>query len=99
MCRILVWGVVLLVPLPAGWSQENKKGDDNGMTVEGKLSPDDARDKVMTKSPHRAHTVKLKGGKTYQIDLISQAFDAFLRVEDESGKELASDDDSGGDLN
>jgi hypothetical protein len=99
MCRILVWGVVLLVPLPAVWSQETKKDNDNGMTFEGKLSPDDARDRVLTKSPHRVHSVKLLGGKTYQIDLMSEAFDAFLRVEDASGKELASDDDSGGNLN
>ncbi len=99
MCRILLWGLVLLVPLPVARSQESKKDDDGGTKVEGKLSPDDAKDKVMTKSPHRAHTVKLIGGKTYQIDLVSQAFDAFLRVEDESGKQLASDDDSGGGLN
>jgi hypothetical protein len=89
---------VLLVPLPA-WSQEGKKDDDNGLKVEGKLSPDDAKDKVQTKSPHQVHPMKMKGGQTYQIDLVSQAFDAFLRVEDESGKQLAFDDDSGGGLN
>jgi hypothetical protein len=99
MCRILVWGLVLLVPLPAAWPQEGQKGDDNGMKIEGKLSPDDPKDKVMTKSPHRVHTMKMKGDQTYQIDLVSQAFDAFLRVEDESGKQLAFDDDSGGNLN
>jgi hypothetical protein len=98
MSRILAWGLVLLVPLPA-WSQEGKKDDDTGIKVEGKLSPDDAKDKVMTKSPHQVHPMKMKGDQTYQIDLVSQAFDAFLRVEDESGKELASDDDSGGNLN
>jgi hypothetical protein len=98
MCRILAWGLVLLVPLPA-WSQEGKKDDDTGIRVEGKLSPDDAKDKVMTKSPHQVHPMKMKGDQTYQIDLVSQAFDAFLRVEDGSGKELASDDDSGGNLN
>jgi len=99
MCRILVWGLVLLVPLPAAWSQESKKDDDQGTKVEGKLSPDDPKDKVMTKSPHQVHLVKMKAGETYQIDLTSQAFDAYLRVEDESGKQLASDDDGGGGLN
>lgn len=99
MCRILVWGLVLLVPLPTAWSQDSKKDDDKGIKVEGKLSPDDPRDKVQTTSPHRVHTVKMKKGETYQIDLVSRAFDAYLRVEDESGKELASDDDGGGNLN
>ena len=99
MCRILVWGLVLLVPLPAAWSRESQKDDDKGLKVEGKLSPDDPKDKVMTKSPHQVHTMKMKQGQTYQIDLMSRAFDAFLRVEDESGKQLAADDDSGGNLN
>jgi hypothetical protein len=95
MYRILVWELVLLVPLPAVWCQESKN-DDKGLRVEGKLSPDDAKDKVVTKSPHQVHVMKMKAGQTYQIDLVSKAFDAFLRVEDESGKELASDDDGGG---
>ncbi len=99
MGRILIWGLVLLVPLPAAWSDESKKDDDKGLKVEGKLSPDDSKDKVMTKSPHQVHTMKMKKGQTYQIDLMSRAFDAFLRVEDESGKQLAVDDDSGGGLN
>jgi hypothetical protein len=99
MSRILVWGVVLLVPLPTAWSQENKKDEDKGLKVEGKLNPDDAKDKVQTKSPHQVHTMKMKQGQTYQIDLVSRAFDAFLRLEDESGKQLAMDDDSGGGLN
>jgi hypothetical protein len=40
MCRILVWGLVILVPLPAAWPQEGQKGDDNGMKVEGMLAED-----------------------------------------------------------
>jgi hypothetical protein len=89
---------MLLVPLPAVWSQETSK-DDQSLKVDGKVSPADAKDKVMTKSPHQVHKMNMKAGQTYQIDLMSQAFDAFLRVEDASGKQLASDDDSGGGLN
>jgi hypothetical protein len=98
MSRILIWGLVLLVPVPLAWSQESKK-EEPGLKVEGKLRPDDAKDKVMAKSPHQVHTLKMKVGQTYQIDLVSTAFDAYLRLEDESGKQLASDDDSGGGLN
>ncbi len=99
MCRILAWGLVLLMPLPAAWSGVGNKDDDQGLKVEGKLSPDDAKDKVLTKSPHRVHTLKMRAAETYQIDLVSRAFDALLRVEDESGHELAADDDSGGGRN
>jgi hypothetical protein len=99
MYRTLVWGLVLLVPLPAAWAQEEKKADDKGMEIKGKLSPDDPKDKVQAKSPHKVHTMKWKAGETYQIDLVSRAFDAFLRLEDSAEKELAQDDDSGGMLN
>jgi hypothetical protein len=99
MYRILVGGLVLLVPLPAAWSQESKKDSDEGINVTGKLSPDDPKDKVQKNSPHHVHTLKMEKDRTYQIDLASRNFDAFLRLEDEAGKELASDDDGGGNLN
>ena len=44
------------------------------------------------------HTVKLEPGG-YTIDLVSNDFDAYLRVEDAKGKEVAKDDDKGGDFN
>jgi hypothetical protein len=49
--------------------------------------------------PHKVHAVKLEAGKSYQIDLVSRAFDAYLFLEDATGKVLAVDDDSGGQLN
>jgi len=99
MYRSVIWGLVLLVPLPAAWAREEKKADDNGTEIKGKLSPDDPRDKVQAKSPHKVHTMKWKIGESYQIDLVSRDFDAFLRLEDSAGKQLALDDDSGGMLN
>jgi Ca2+-binding EF-hand superfamily protein len=44
-------------------------------------------------------TVKLEAGKTYQIDHMSKAFDAYLYLEGPGGGLLAKDDDSGGNLN
>jgi hypothetical protein len=38
----------------------------------------------------------MTAGETYTLDLISQDFDAYLRLEDPSGKQVAEDDDSGG---
>ncbi|MBX9679399.1 MAG: hypothetical protein K2X38_11605 [Gemmataceae bacterium] len=47
----------------------------------------------------RIYETKLEAGKSYQLDLMSAAFDAFLEVQSEQGQMLAADDDSGGGLN
>jgi tetratricopeptide (TPR) repeat protein/tRNA A-37 threonylcarbamoyl transferase component Bud32 len=44
----------------------------------------------------RVHEIKMRAGWTYVLDQRSKALDAFLRLEDASGKKLAEDDDSGG---
>jgi len=41
------------------------------------------------------YPVKLTAKQSFLIDLESKQFDAFLRLEDAAGKELASDDDGG----
>jgi hypothetical protein len=43
--------------------------------------------------------VEFEADKTYQIDLMSRAFDSFLILEDSTGKQLATDDDGGDGLN
>jgi hypothetical protein len=48
---------------------------------------------------YQVFTYAMLGGSTHTIDLMSQQFDPYLRVEDASGKTLAEDDDSGGSLN
>jgi hypothetical protein len=55
-------------------------------------------DKKRPFSTYKLHTVKMAAGKTYQIDLTSKDFDAYLRLQDPKGKDLASDDNSGGGL-
>jgi hypothetical protein len=104
MYRSLIWGLVLLVPLPAVRADDDKKADDKkaddkGMVIKGKLDPNDPKDKLQTNSPHKVHEKKMKSGESYQIDLVSRDFDSFLRVEDSAGTQLAVDDDSGGMLN
>src|SRR4029079_8339680 len=49
--------------------------------------------------PGKVHAVRLVKGKAYIIDLVSTDFDAYLRLEDAAGTQLAEDDDSGGNLN
>jgi hypothetical protein len=65
-------------------------------SVAGNLTKDDAKDTARRASACKIYTIKLTGGKTYQIDMVSKDVDSFLRLEDANGKELARDDDGGG---
>lgn len=49
--------------------------------------------------PAKHHTIDLKAGQTYVIDLVSKDFDAYLLLQDPNGVTLAQDDDGGGSLN
>ena len=62
------------------------------------IAPGDPADKVRR---HQCKTfdVRLAAGKTYQFDLMSRQFDAFLRIEDAAGAQIAFDDDGGDGLN
>jgi len=87
-----------------GQGKKGKKPDGGGkkgaevFKVDGKLSADDPKDTVRKGCHHKVHDVKLEPGN-YVIDLVSDDFDAYLRVEDTKGKELAKDDDKGVDFN
>jgi hypothetical protein len=65
-------------------------------TEKGEFSAATARDKVRTDCPSKLYTFQFVEGRTYTIDLRSESFDAYLRLEDPSGKIVAEDDDSGG---
>ena len=51
-----------------------------------------------TKFRCKVFRIKMKGSQKYVIDLTSKQFDPLLRIEDARGKQLAFDDDSGGNL-
>jgi serine/threonine protein kinase len=56
--------------------------------------PGTRREGALTdKEKNQVHAWKLVAGRTYVIDLESDAFDAFLRLEDPAGKLLAENDD------
>jgi hypothetical protein len=65
-------------------------------SVGGQLAADDA---VIGGKPYKAYRIQLEAGKSYRIDLVSDAFDAFLYLQNKDGDKLAEDDDSGGDVN
>ena len=66
--------------------------------VQGVLTADDPFDSVRPNCHYVVHGFPMKAGRTYVIDLISP-WDNFLRLEDADGRQLAFDDDSGGNLN
>jgi hypothetical protein len=64
--------------------------------VDGELTQNDVKDRVRTNSYCRTYKFKMVEGKVYQIDLRSNDFDSYLRLENPAGTQVASDDDSGG---
>ena len=95
----LVAGSLILPAQVFGQIQLTLK--DGAVTVDGKIAATDPNDRVRM-NPCNTYTVELSGGKTYQIDMFrkdDKDFDPYLRLEDQAGKELAKDDDSGGNLN
>jgi hypothetical protein len=97
MIRAFVWGLILVVPGPAVLAQDSPKGKEGkaDLKVEGKLSPQDPKDKDRKDSPHQVHRFTMQAGKTYIIFLSSRDFDCYLRLEDSKGKQLAFNDDAG----
>jgi peroxiredoxin len=82
-------------PLHAGGKGKGKMKD---LKFDGMLARDDPKDPKRN-TPCKIHVVSLKKGQGYTIDMIGMGFDAYLRLEDNAGKQLAEDDDSGGNLN
>jgi len=88
--------------------QDDKKQDDkkkvheiggDGLTINSKLANTDDRDPTAKDCYCKVYQVKMSAGKTYVIRMNAKdqkAIDAFLRVEDSGGKELASNDDAPG---
>jgi HEAT repeat protein len=64
--------------------------------IDGQLAATDPLDKVRKQMHHKVHTVAMMAGQVYVIDLQSNDFDSWLRLEDAAGKQLAQDDDGGG---
>jgi len=97
LLSITILGFVGAKPLPP-------KGKDEPaptfkpLDLAGALNENDPKDEKLN-HPSRKFPIKLAKDKTYVIDMVSKDFDTYLRVLDKTGKQLAEDDDGGGDLN
>src|SRR5439155_11183365 len=97
MLRATTVALTMLLALPTAWARAGgDKGDEKGLNVKGELKKDDKEDKVRAGRKSKIYKLPMKAGSTWEINLKSDDFDAFLRLEDSSGKQLAEDDDSGG---
>jgi hypothetical protein len=67
--------------------------------VTGDLTAKDEFDAVRTQSYRKVYQVNLAARQPYTISLTSADVDSYLRVEDETGRQIAYDDDGGGDRN
>jgi hypothetical protein len=95
---VALWTMTSLLGLGSAREQEKKTDASDDATIIGQIVPNDLRDKRRN-HPCKIHTFKLSKDKTYIIDMESRDFDSYLRIEDVTGKQLAEDDDSGGNLN
>jgi hypothetical protein len=74
-----------------------KKAD--SLDVQDRLTDQDPFDRLRKGSRSKVYPVKMDTNKAYTIDLASDDFDAYLRVEDADGNALDEDDDGGDGLN
>jgi thiol-disulfide isomerase/thioredoxin len=90
----------LLAPAPRTRAGDDKKPI---LKKDDKLTADDERDRSRKQSYAKVYEVKLKGGQAYRIDMTTtedpKKFDPYLRLENDKGRQLAFDDDSGGNYN
>ncbi|GEM_PF-429222 len=66
---------------------------------QGQLTPASERDPVRGGHFCKVYPIAMKAGQLYTIDLMSGAFDAYLRLEAPNGAQLAANDDGGDGLN
>jgi len=95
MMRPLLWLLAWILTAPAVFAQSSSKLKEEkpDLKVEGKLLATDPKDNDRKDSPRQIFTFRMQSGKAYVIDLTSSAFDAYLRLEDAAGHELAFNDD------
>jgi thiol-disulfide isomerase/thioredoxin len=98
MHRLLVGALALGLTLPALRAAADAKDGEMELKVDGKLTKEDAKDKILKASPHKVHEFKMKAGSIYVIDMKRQdqkdmKFDPVLRLETSAGRQVALNDD------
>src|SRR4051812_37419318 len=89
--------LVSTATVPAETKKDGKKSA-SLLNKKDELKDGDEKDthEKLTDSPRKVYKIKMMEGKTYQLDLKSDDFDAVLRIENAAGKEVAFNDDAPG---
>lgn len=87
-----------LVPNPFPFDRGIRRVGKEGVTINDQLTRADPMDKVLQRSHCKVYLFRFFPGRTYVIDHMAR-FDAYLRLEDQNGKQLGADDDGGTGLN
>ncbi len=102
LASVLILGAVGVAAVAKPVPPPGKKPDAvpafKPIEIASELNQNDPNDPKIG-NPSKKYTVKLAKDRTYVIDLEAKDFDAYLRLLDKTGKQLAEDDDGGGDLN
>lgn len=100
LALMLVATGCLLFDSPSGATDKKAKEPEKkkpqpakDIVVHGELINVDLKDKVITQSFCKTFTYKMEKDKSYQIELNSPAFRAYLRLEDSEGRQLGADFD------
>jgi Bacterial pre-peptidase C-terminal domain len=94
------WTITALFAVLASWLSIAAAGMQAAKKIEqiketGVFTNDSPKDKVQIDCPSKLYPIECVAGRTYTIELRSDEFDAYLRLEDANGKTIAHDDDSG----
>ncbi len=91
------WAIAALAFLAAtGFTQGGgkEKDKDKDFQAKGTFTKDDPVD-AQRGGPSQVHAVRMKAGKVYTIDMVSNQVAPFLRLQDSKGTELLEDDSMG----
>ena len=97
MTRFYLFALLAAIPFTLAVRDVHAQKEKD-IRIEGTLTKDDPIDKRRG-GASQTHTVKMKAGKTYTIDMVSNQLDSYLFLDDAKGRQLAEDDDSGGNQN
>jgi hypothetical protein len=94
------WAIAILLGVSISWLSVATAGTQSVRKIEqiketDVFTNDSPKDKVQLDCPCKLYPIEFVAGRTYTIELRSEEFDAYLRLEDASGKTIAHDDDSG----
>jgi hypothetical protein len=104
---ILVLASVLTAALPIVSARQGAEGKERTVKLELREGKAIRTDSLTSNDPKdkrrgwicKTYAIELKAGRVYQIDMVSNKIDSYLRLETAEGKQIAEDDDSGGGIN